>query len=145
MLCFEGARSSESTAIYVPCEGGSKRLLELEELIHISDVVMNGVVLTNLITEDEFGTFKASVSYYYAYKNDRLLSRLGLSSIEVVDFPAQTTVSETSLFFLIRQPNADLSLYCMSRLSVLLRSHENVYPTLTHLMEKVKDIAAGES
>lgn len=142
ILFIDVVRSSESAAVYVPCEGGTTRLLELDELVHISDVVMNGVVVSSLTREDEFGTFQSSVSYYYAYKKDRLLYRAGLSSVDVVDFPARPS-AESSIFFLIRQPNAALSVYCQSRLSALVKSHETAYSGLFEIVERVREVAAG--
>ena len=143
LLFLKRIGANDSTAVYVPCKGGSNRLLQLEELVHISDIVVYGVVLSNTITEDEFGTFKASVSYYYAYKNDPLLYRRGLFSVDVLDFPERPS-GESSLFFLIRQPNTELSLYCMSTLSELDSSHQTVYDNLFEIVEKVKEVATGE-
>lgn len=147
LLFLEGIGASDSTAapaaVYVPCEGGSNRLLQLEELVHFSDVVMYGVVLSNTITQDEFGTFRASISYYYAYKNDSLLYRRGLASVDVSDFPERPS-EESSLFFLVRQPNAELSLYCKSTLSELNSSLQTVYDGLYELIKKVKKVATGE-
>ena len=128
---------------YVPCEGGSNRLLQLEELVHISDVVMSGVVVFKTITQDEFGTFRASVSYYYAYKNDPLLHRRGLSSVDVVDFPKRPS-GEYSLFFLVRQPNAELSLYCKATPGELDSSLNTLYGGLHEIIEKMKEVANGE-
>lgn len=139
----EPATVAVPAAVYVPCEGGSNRLLQLEELIHISDVVMYGVVLANTITPDEFGTFRASISYYYAYKNDPLLYKLGLSSVDVLDFPKRPS-GENSLFFLVRQPNAELSLYCKATLSELDNSLRSEYSGLFEIIEKVKEVATGE-
>ena len=146
LFCLEGIHvcSGNSTAVYVPCKGGLNRLLQLEEMIHISDVVVNGVVSTGTIRQDEFGTFSASVSYYFAYKNDRLLARRGLASVNVVNFQERPG-GESSFFFLVRQPNTELSLYCMSPLSQLDKSHEAQYSSLYEVVEKVKEIAAGEA
>lgn len=138
-ICAAG----DSTAVYVPCEGGSVRLLQLDELVHISDVVMNGVVLSNTIKLDDFGTFAASVSYYYAYKNDPLLSRRGLASVNVGDF-RERPGGESSLFFLVRQPNTQLSVYCKTTLNELASSHTSVYGGFYEIMERVKEVAAGE-
>ena len=148
LLFLDVIGASESTTAapanaYVPCEGGSIRLLQLEELVHFSDVVMYGVVLSNTITQDEFGTFRASVSYYYAYKNDPLLYRRGLASVDVMDFPDRPS-GENSLFFLIRQPNAELSLYCQATLNELDNSLQTVYNGLYEIIEKVKEVATGE-
>lgn len=143
LLCMEGTYAGNSTAVYVPCEGGSNRLLQLEELIHISDVVMYGLVSTETISQDEFGTFSASVSYYFAYKRDRLLARRGLATVNVVNFPERPG-GESSFFFLVRQPNTELSLYCMSTLGALDRTHETQYTDLFVLVEDLKTIATGE-
>ena len=143
LLLLEGIGADNSTAVYVPCEGGSNRLLQLDELVHISDVVMNGVVLTSSITQDKFGTLKAAVSYYFAYKNDSLLSRRGLASVYVVDFQERPS-GESSIFFLVREPNMDLSVYCMSTLSEISRSHESVYEGLFEIVERVREVAAGQ-
>ena len=144
LLFLEGiGASDESMAVYVPCKGGSNRLLQLEELIHISDIVMYGVVLSSTITQDEFGTFTASISYYYAYKNDPLLRRRGLSSVNVLDFPERPS-GENSLLFLVRQPNTELSLYCMATLSELDSRFQLEYDGLFEIVEKVKEVATGE-
>ena len=147
LLFLEGIGASDSmaapAAVYVPCEGGSNRLLQLEELVHISDVVMSGVVLSTTITQDEFATFRASISYYFAYKNDPLLYKRGLTSVDVSDFPERPS-GDNSLFFLVRQPNAELSLYCKSTLSELDSSLQTVYGGLYEIMEKVKKVATGE-
>ena len=145
LLFLEGiCAASDSTAVYVPCDGGSNRLLQLDELVHISDVVMNGFVLANTIRQDDFGTFTASISYYYAYKNDLLLSKNGLASVNVVDF-RDHPLAVSSLFFLVRQPNSELSVYCMARMSELSRSHAGVYKGLHNIMERVKEVAKGEA
>ena len=144
LLFFEGiCADSNSTAVYVPCDGGFNRLLQLDELVHISDVVMNAFVLTDTIRQDDFGTFTASVSYYYAYKNDPLLSRRGMSTIKVIDF-REPPRDESSLFFLVRQPNAELSVYCMVRMNELSRSHATVHMGLKDVMDLVMEVAKGE-
>ena len=145
LLFLQGiCAAGDSSAVYVPCDGGSNRLLELDELVHISDVVMNGLVVANTITQDDFGTFTASISYYYAYKNDPLLSKHGLASVNVVDFREHPR-AEISLFFLVRQPNAELSVYCMSRISDLSRSHAGVYKGLYYIMERLREVSRGEA
>jgi hypothetical protein len=147
LLFLDMIGASESptapAAVFVPCEGGSNRLLQLEELVHFSDVVMYGVVLSNTITQDEFGTFRASVSYYYAYKNDPLLYRRGLAAVDVIDFPKRPS-GENSLFFLVRQPNAELSLYCKATLGDLDTSLQTVYNGLYEIIEEVQEVAKGE-
>ena len=135
--------AAPTTAVFVPCEGGSNRLLELEELVHISDVVMYGVVLSSTITQDEFGTFRASVSYYYAYKNDPLLFRRFLASVDVTNFPKRPS-GENSFFFLVRQPNAELSLYCKATLGDLDSSLQTAYSGLEEILDKVQEVAKGE-
>ena len=132
--------AAPTTAAFVPCEGGSNRLLELEELVHISDVVMSGVVLSNTITQDEFGTLRATVSYYFAFKYDPLLYRRGLASVDVTNFPKRPS-DENSLFFLVREPNAELSIYCQATLSNLDSYLEG---GLYEIIEKVKEVATGE-
>ena len=132
--------AAPTTAAFVPCEGGSNRLLELEELVHISDVVMSGVVLSNTITQDEFGTLRATVSYYFAFKYDPLLYRRGLASVDVTNFPKRPS-DENSLFFLVRGPNAELSIYCQATLSNLDSYLEG---GLYEIIEKVKEVATGE-
>lgn len=135
--------AAPTTAAFVPCEGGSNRLLELEELVHISDLVMYGVVLSNTITQDEFGTFRAKVSYYFAYKYDPLLYIRGLAGVDVTNFPKRPS-GENSFFFLVREPNAELSIYCQATLGNLDRSLEGVYSGLHEIIEKLKEVAAGE-
>ena len=145
LLLLEGiCAAGDSTAVYVPCDGGSNRLLQLDELVHISDVVIAGFVLAYTIRQDDFGTFTASISYYYAYKNDPLLSKHGLASVNVVDFREHPRV-ETSLFFLVRQPNSELSVYCMASMNELSRSHAGVYKNLYYIMERVREVARGEA
>lgn len=145
LLFLEGiCVAGDIVAVSVPCDGGSNRLLQLDELVHISDVVMSGFVVANTITQDDFGTFTASISYYFAYKNDPLLSKHGLASVNVVDFREHPR-AESSLFFLVRQPNSELSVYCMARMSELSRSLSGDYKGLFYIMERVREVARGKA
>ena len=51
---------------------------------------------------------------------------------------------ENSLFFLVRQPNAELSLYCKATLDDLDSSLQTAYSGLYEIIEKVQEVAKGE-
>lgn len=101
----------------VPCYLGDNGNATLEQTIHLSDVVLAGRIWSE--EEGKFGTHNAVISYYIAYKRDRLLRRVALSRTRVINFPEAPDVGQLGLYFLFRDPSLQLALFCMTSLSAM--------------------------
>ena len=116
--------------------------LSLDDSIHISDVVLTGRVTE--MRKGDWGTHTAAITYYYAYKSDRFLVRLGFGRIEVKNFPSAVAMREGALFFLTREPNKDLALLCMAPLSALSAPREMGFSNMYEVLERVRTVGEGE-
>lgn len=125
----------------MPCVSNSLEL-SLDNAIHISDVVLTGRVTET--REGDWGTHTAAITYYYAYKSDRFLLRLGFGRIQVKNFQSAVAVGEGALFFLTREPSKDLALLCMAPLSALLAPREMGFSSMYEVLERVRTVGEGE-
>ena len=116
--------------------------LSLDDSIHISDVVLTGRVTE--MSKGDWGTHTAAITYYFAYKSDRFLVRLGFGRIEVKNFPSAVAMREGALFFLTREPNKDLALLCMAPLSALSAPREMGFSNMYEVLERVRTVGEGE-
>ena len=96
----------------------------------------------------EFGTYTARVSYSYAYKHDGQLSRPSWTSIDIVNFPFDPTKPQydggNAVFFLIRQQNTDLALYCMSSLKALRSNYDDRFAHVSNLLSNIRKIGTSK-
>lgn len=95
----------------------------------------------------EFGLYTATVSYSYAYKHDNQLVRFSWTKTDIINFPFDPTQSEydgSAVFFLIRQQNMDLALYCMSSLKTLRSKNVNRFPTVSSLLVHIRKIGTSK-
>lgn len=125
----------------MPCVSHSLQL-SLDNAIHISDVVLTGRVTE--MNEGDWGTHTAAITYYYAYKSDRFLLRLGFGRIEVKNFQSTIAMGEGALFFLTREPSKDLALLCMAPLSALSEPREMGFSSMYEVLERVRIVGEGE-
>ena len=125
----------------MPCVSRSLEL-SLDDAIHISDVVLTGRVAE--MREEEGGTHTAVVVYYFAYKSDRFLFRLGLGRIAVKNFASGDVERGSALFFLVREPNRDLALQCMSPLRSLSLANELGFSNILDALNYVRTVGASE-
>ena len=125
----------------MPCVSQSLEL-SLDNSIHISDVVLTGRVTE--MREGDWGTHTAAITYYYAYKSDRFLVRLGFGRLNVNNFPSAVAMREGALFFLTREPNKDLALLCMAPLSALSAPREMGFSNMYEVLERVRTVGEGE-
>ena len=129
------------TAAAMPCVSQTLAL-SLDDSIHISDVVLTGRVTE--MRKGDWGTHTAAITYYFAYKSDRFLVRLGFGRIEVKNFPSAVAMREGALFFLTREPNKDLALLCMAPLSALSAPREMGFSNMYEVLERVRTVGEGE-
>ena len=94
------------------CLMGNNSNETLKNTIHLSDVVLAGRIIK--VNEGEFGTYSAVLSYYYSYKSDSFLQLRAYGSAKVINFATSPTIGQFGNFFLFREPNMQLSLFCMS-------------------------------
>ena len=125
----------------MPCVSNSLEL-SLDNAIHISDVVLTGLVTE--MHEGDWGTHTAAITYYYAYKSDRFLLRLGFGRINVKNFQSAVAVGEGALFFLTREPSKDLALLCMAPLSALSAPREMGFSSMYEVLERIRTVGEGE-
>lgn len=125
----------------MPCVSRSLEL-SLDDAIHISDVVLTGRVAE--VQEGEGGTHTAVVVYYFAYKSDRFLFRLGLGRIAVKNFASADVSRGSALFFLVREPSRDLALLCMSPLGSLYSSSEFGFNNILDALNYVQTVGASK-
>ena len=129
----------ESTHAYVPCISRTDMNLTLDDMIHMSDVVLSGRILSSSALTGDFGTNKAQVSYYYAYKSDNLLRRRALGHVQVENFSFLPRSGRSGLFFLVREPSFHLALYCMADLRGLSQLHD-----LARVLEHINEVSLSE-
>ena len=125
----------------MPCVSQTLEL-SLDNAIHISDVVLTGRVTE--MREGDWGTHTAAITYYYAYKSDRFLLRLGFGRIDVKNFKSAVAMREGALFFLTREPSKDLALLCMAPLSALSAPREMGFSSMFEVLERVRTVGEGE-
>lgn len=109
----------------------------LDDMIHISDVVLTG--RTGTAVTGDYGTNKVHVSYYYSYKSDNLLLKRALGNIQVENFPFLPSPGSSALFFLVREPSFQLALYCMAPLRDLAQQRD-----LSAVLDHVREVASSE-
>ncbi len=120
------------------CYRGNNYNETLDNTIHLSDVVLAGRIIS--LKEGEFETHSAVVSYYYAYKSDGLLRSRAISRVKVSNFAfaeKPPAVGELGMFFLFREPNMQLSLFCMSLINMLVPNdnEEEYQETVQHIFD----------
>ena len=94
--------------------------------------------------EGDWGTHTAAITYYYAYKSNRFLSRLGFGRIEVKNFQSAVAMGEGALFFLTREPSKDLVLPCMAPLSELSEPRKMGFSSMYEVLELVRIVGESE-
>lgn len=134
--CADGADTMVSQCVY-----GDMELLSLDDAIHVSDVVFTGRIIS--MRDGERGTMTATVDYYYAYKRDRYLRRLGMARIDVKNFPQfAESMRESALFFLVREPDGNLALQCVAPIVSL--ASPGSFASIATVLNRVRTIGAGE-
>lgn len=114
------------------CYAGSNNET-LENTIHLSDVVLAGRIVS--VSEGEFGTYSAVVSYYYSYKHDGLMQKRFFWYTSVNNFIVPPQVGQLGMFFLFRDPSMRLSLSCMTPLDRLLNDGEGYQEAIDFINE----------
>lgn len=112
----------------LPCHSGDNFNQTLDDTIHISDVIITGRIVS--VEMGEFGTYSATVSYYYSYKSDEFLLKKAFFQSKVTNFVVSPRTGMIGIFFLVRQPSMQLSLVCMTSVSLLIQSSEESYQML---------------
>lgn len=112
----------------------------------LTDVVVSGNVVSS--SAGDFSTKSAKVSFYYAYKHDGQLQRLGFDTLMVTNFnfdPMETDHigSYMYIFFLVREGNAGLSLFCMSPLAEIWTTNMNRFTSVMRLLFYIRDVGSG--
>ena len=138
MLFLHGIRGTMQNESF-PCSMGNNFNETLNNTIHLSDVVMAGRIIS--VKEGEFGTFSAVVSYFYAYKSDQYLQRRALWRAEVTNFITRPAAGQLGIFFLFRQPNLELSLFCVTLSSLLKEVYEEDYE---EIIDSINALGASE-
>ncbi len=111
----------------------------------LADIVLQGHILSS--RQGEFGLYIATVSYTYAYKHDGQLARSSWTRTDVINFPFDPTKPEYSgntVFFLIRQQNMDLSLYCMSSLKTLRNINADRFAEVRYVSSHIRKIGTSK-
>lgn len=109
--------------------------LSLDDTIHLSDVVLSGRIVA--VAKGEFDTHTAVVSYYYSYKNDGLLPRRLFWSTSVTNFSPAPQLGQLGMFFLFREPNMQLALFCTTPIEMFLQSTEGSYQEIVDHINEV--------
>ena len=115
LLLLQGIKTKSNP---LPCYRGDNSNATLDGTVHLSDVVLAGRIVS--VENDEFDTHSAVISYYYSYKSDGLLQRRALWRVKVYNFVPAPEVGQLGMFFLFREPNMQLSLFCMTQISTLM-------------------------
>ena len=102
----------------------------LENLIHLSDVVLPGLI--GSAGSGEYGTYSARIYYTYLYKNDGLMAREFFGVTTVKNFMVAPRTGQASIFFLLREPSMRLALFCIIPYRQLTGDLEE---TLEHILE----------
>lgn len=108
-----------------------------------ADIVLLGHVFSS--KPGEFGLYIATVSYSYAYKHDRQLARYSWTKTDVI-FPFNPTEPEyeNAVFFLIRQQNMDLALYCMTSLEILQSDNADRFGRVGDVVSHIRKIGTSK-
>ena len=115
--------------------------LSLDDAIHVSDVVFTGRITG--MKEGIGGTKTATVLYYYAYKSDPYLTKLGLGVTDINNFDLDAEVESSALFCLVREPNGDLALQCMTPF-LALASTEMGFANIFEALERIRAVGFGK-
>lgn len=125
----------------LPCYRGDNYNETLDNTIHLSDVVLAGRIVS--VEKGEFGTHSATVSYYYSYKSDGLLRRIVLWRTEVTNFVPAPQVGMLGIFFLFREPNMQLSLFCMASIPTLVEYSQGM--SYEAILGHISEVGASKS
>ncbi len=107
------------------CYRGDNFNQTLDNTIHLSDVILAGRIVS--VEKGEFGTYSATVSYYYSYKSDEFLLKGAFSQSKVTNFVVSPKTGMIGIFFLVREPSMQLSLLCMTSVNLLMQNSEVSY------------------
>ena len=125
LTCSALLRAPHCEASYFPCRNKQSDPVppSLEDMIHTSDVVVSGMLIA--LKSGPRGTLTGTIYCYYPYKRDwGLLEATSLPigvELEVQNFDGLAEIGRTGMFFMVREPNGELSLQCESGLSLLMR------------------------
>lgn len=124
----------------LPCYSGDNNNATLDNTIHLSDVVLVGRIVS--LEEGEFGTHSAVISYYNTYKSDGLLLRVVLWRTKVTNFVPAPSLGQLGTFFLTREPNMQLALFCMTSIPMLMEYNPKVSYKAT--IEHIKEVGTSK-
>ena len=124
-LILLGANAADAFQCYA---GNSNETLE--NTVHLSDVVLAGRIVS--VSEGEFGTHSAVVSYYYSYKHDGLMHKKFFWHITVHNIIFYPQVGQLGIFFLFRDPSMKMSLFCMTPVN-MVENYQEVIDSINEI------------